>query len=126
MDEDGWEGHLQSKFVDVGRADAGITAGIARRDVEGGERRQSRWEAGQIGGGENASNLGLASCGERGRRAEPWCTYVDALLTNFNINLKTIGRKAKHKIEHFLETECKGNIGFMILSCISNQYSYML
>jgi hypothetical protein len=25
------------------------------------------------------------------------------------MNLKFIGRKAKHKIECFLETECKGN-----------------
>jgi hypothetical protein len=30
-------------------------------------------EADQIGGCENADNLGLASCGERGRQAEPWC-----------------------------------------------------
>mgnify|MGYP006934389175 CR=1 FL=1 len=38
---DGQEGHLQSKFVDIAQADAGIMADIARHGGEGGERRQA-------------------------------------------------------------------------------------
>lgn len=63
---DGQEGHLQSKFVDMGRADAGIMADIARRDGEGenadnpGGRQAKSW-------GENADNLGLAGRGGVGR-----------------------------------------------------------
>jgi hypothetical protein len=50
MDDDGREGHLQNKFVDIGRADAGITASIARRDGEGRERRQFRGRQAKSGG----------------------------------------------------------------------------
>jgi hypothetical protein len=76
---DGQEGHLQSMFVDMGRADAGIMAHIARRDGEGENTDIPGGEPGQIVGRERRQSR---ACGERRCRAEPWCTPVDALVTH--------------------------------------------